>query len=132
MLGRTLLLALLAYPALAQPADFDAATLKLSPPPETDLININLGRISHGKVTLANATLADAIKFAYSLSSDAQLSGPDWLRTGPRFDIVGQAPPGTPRERLLLMLQKLLADRLHLRLHREQRQLSFAALIVAP
>jgi uncharacterized protein (TIGR03435 family) len=116
----------------AQPAEFEVATLKLSPPPEGDRININLGVALHGKVTLTNATLSDCIKFAYNLSSDVQLSGPDWVRMGPeRFDVVGQAPAGTPREQLLVMLQKLLAERLHLRMHPEQRTLSFVALVVA-
>jgi uncharacterized protein (TIGR03435 family) len=132
MLGRTALLAfLVVFPALAQQAEFDVATVKLSPPPEGDLININLGRATHGKVTLSNATLSDCIKFAYNLSSDAQLAGPDWIRSAPRFDIVAQAAPDTPRERLLPMLRKLLAERVNLRVHREQRQLSFAALVVA-
>src|SRR5262249_40603436 len=100
--------------------------------PEGNTININLGVALHGKVTLGNATLGDCIKFAYNLSSDAQFAGPDWIRVGPeRFDVAGQAPPDTPRDRLMLMLQNLLADRLHLPMHREQRQLSFAALTVA-
>jgi len=123
---------LVAFTAVAQLVEFDVATVKLSAPPEGDRININLGTATHGKVSLTNATLSDCIKFAYNLSSDAQLAGPDWIRSGPpRFDIVAQAAPDTPRERLMRMLQKLLADRLRLRLHREQRQLSFAALVVA-
>ena len=99
MLGRTAFLAFLGvFAALAQQSGFDVAAVKLSAPPEGDLININLGRATHGKVTLSNATLSDCIKFAYDLSSDAQISGPDWIRSGPpRFDIVAQAPPGTPR-----------------------------------
>lgn len=127
-----LLFAVFAVTGAAQQPEFDVATLKPWTPPEGDRININLGTALHGKVTLTNATLSDCIKFAYSLSSDAQLSGPDWIRAGPeRFDIVAQAPPDTPRERLFLMLQKLLADRLNLRMHREERQLSFVALVVA-
>ena len=126
------LLGLFVSTAAAQSPEFDVATLKLWTPPEGDRININLGTALHGKVTLTNATLSDCIKFAYNLSSDAQLSGPDWIRTGPeRFDVVAQAPPDTPRDRLFLMLQKLLADRLNLRMHREERQLSFVALVVA-
>ncbi|HLH44330.1 MAG TPA: hypothetical protein VKV74_15175 [Bryobacteraceae bacterium] len=37
--------------AYAQPA-FEIATLKRSPPPEGDLININLGNVRNGKLTL--------------------------------------------------------------------------------
>lgn len=126
----TTLLALFA--ATAQVPEFDVATVKLSVPPDGDRININLGRMLRGKLTVTNTTLSDCIKFAYNLSSDAQLVAPGWVRTGPqRFDIVAQAPPDTPQDRLLSMLQRLLADRLNLRVHREPRQLSFLALVIA-
>ncbi len=114
----------------AQTPEFDAATVKLSPLPEGDRIDINLGTIQHGRVTLRNATLADCVKFAYGISADAQLAGPDWIRTEPRFDIVAEAPADTSRERLLLMTQKLLADRLRLRVHREDREITYLALTV--
>ena len=72
MLGRTVFLAFLgAFAALAQQSEFDVATVKLSPPPEGDRININLGRTTHGKVTLSNATLSDCIKFSGPLHGSA-------------------------------------------------------------
>ncbi|MEP6963053.1 MAG: hypothetical protein ABI995_13320, partial [Acidobacteriota bacterium] len=48
---------------------FEVATLKLSPPPEGNLININLGTFRNGRFTMNNVTLNDAIKFAYELVS---------------------------------------------------------------
>jgi uncharacterized protein (TIGR03435 family) len=129
MISRTVLLLVLNALLNAQSSEFEVATVKLSPPPEGDHIYINLGRILHGKVTLTNATLSDCIKFAYDLSSDVQLAGPDWIRREPRFDIAAQAPPDTPRARLLLMMQRLLGDRLGLRLHREDRDLTYLALV---
>ncbi len=88
---------MIAYPHIAfaqtKPPEFDAATLKRSPPPPGDTININLGTARNGKVALTNATLSDCIKFAYSLASDAQLSGPDWINSGTmRYDVVAEAP----------------------------------------
>ncbi len=110
---------------------FDVATVKPSPPVIGDLYGINLGTIRNGKVTLANTTLSDCIRFAYGLVSDAQLSGPDWIKSKEvRFDIVAQAPPDTSRKQLLLMLQALLAERLKVALHHEQRDLPFLALVV--
>jgi len=110
---------------------FDVATIKQSPPPDGDLFSINLGTIRNGKVTLTNTTLSDCIRFAYGLVSEDQISGPDWIKFKEvRFDIVAQAPPDTPREQLLRMLQALLADRLKLVLHHEQRERSFLALVV--
>jgi len=116
---------------LASAQSFDVATLKSSPPPRTDAIDINIGTARNGRVTLTNATLSDCLKFAYGLVSDAQLSGPDWINSGVvRFDIDGRAPAGTSRDQLLLMLRTLLTERLKLVLHYEDRERSFLALVV--
>jgi len=126
-----LLVMLPAFPcAAADHPEFEVATVKRSPPPEGDLININLGSVRNGKVTFANASLTDCLKFAFDLASDAQISSPDWAKSKEvRFDIVAQPPAGTPAEQLPLMLQALLADRLKLMVHREPKELSFLALV---
>jgi uncharacterized protein (TIGR03435 family) len=112
-------------------AEFEVATVRTSPPPTGDLININVGTVRNGKVTFGNASLSDCLKFAYGIVSDEQIAGPDWIRSrAVRFDIVAQAAPGTEREQLQLMLQSLLVDRLKLALHHEQKELSFLALVV--
>jgi uncharacterized protein (TIGR03435 family) len=116
---------------LGQPKNaptFEVATLKLSPPPQTDLINIDLGTFRDGRLTLTNVTLNDAIKFAYDLSSDDQLIGLDWNRSV-RYDVVALAPASTPPDELHRMVQALLADRLHLVLRREQKTLRYMALV---
>jgi hypothetical protein len=51
---------------------FDVATVKMGGPVVNGLININTGRILNGVVTLANATLSDCLKFAYSLITAVQ------------------------------------------------------------
>jgi uncharacterized protein (TIGR03435 family) len=112
-------------------AEFEVATVKSSPPPTGDLININVGTVRNGKVTFGNASLSDCLKFAYGIVSDEQIAGPDWIKSrAVRFDIVAQAAPGTERDQLQPMLQSLLADRLKLALHHEQKELSFLALVV--
>lgn len=132
-LGRkTLLFAVIALATVGgygQP-QFDIATVKRSPETGTDRINIDLGNIRNGKLTLTNASLSDCLKFAYGLVSDSQLAGPDWIRSKfIRFDVVAQVPRDTPREQALLMLQTLLTDRLKLVLHHEQKEQSFLALV---
>ena len=117
----------------AQPqagARFEVATVRQSPPPEGYRININLGTFRDGVLTLSNVALSDAIKHAYGLVSDEQLSGPDWIRNDVRFDIVAQAPTNTPPEQLRRMTQSLLADRLHLLLRRDQKVLPHLALVM--
>ena len=111
---RALLLFCMAGGLFAQAPAFDAATLKTSPPSTTDLININLGRIVNGRLTLTNASLSDCLKFAYGIVAEAQLAGPDWIRSKAiRFDVVAEAPAETPRPQMLRMLQALLAERLN-------------------
>lgn len=127
---RLLPILLIPIGAICQPA-FDVASVK----PSTDggpLININLGNVNHGVVTLTNTTLSECIQYAYGLSSEDQISGPDWLRERRlRVDIVGKAPPETPMDQLLLMTQALLKERFQLALHREQRPLKHLELAVA-
>jgi len=111
--------------------EFVVATVKTSPPPEGDLIFINgLGTFRNGKLIFANASLSDLLKFAYNITSDSQLSGPDWIKSKDvRFDVVALAPADTPREQLALMLQTLLTERLKLVVHHEQKELRFLALV---
>ncbi|MES1260293.1 MAG: TIGR03435 family protein [Acidobacteriota bacterium] len=132
MSGRYLLLFLTGLlPAQTTPRlEFEVATVRSSLPPQGDLIHINLGTVRNGRVTFANASLSDCLKFAYGIVSSAQISGPDWITSkAVRFDIVAQAPAGVPREQLQKMLQTLLADRLKLVLHHEQKDLPFLALV---
>jgi uncharacterized protein (TIGR03435 family) len=130
---RHLMLGLVSLFAVAQtPArlEFEVATVKSAPPPSGDLININIGGFRNGRLTFENALLSDCLKFAWGIVSDEQIAGPDWIKSkAVRFDIVAQAAPGTPREQLELMLQVLLADRLKISTHHEQKELSFLALI---
>ena len=117
---------------MAQSPQFEVATLKLSPPATSDSININLGMIRNGRLTLTNANLRDCLKFAYGIVADAQLAGPEWIRSKAiRFDVDAKAPPETTRERMLLMLQALLAERLGVAVHHEQCELSYLALLQA-
>lgn len=114
--------------------EFDVASFKAAEPaPPGQPIAINLGAIGNGRVTLTNTTLSDCIKFAYGIVSDDQIIGPDWVKTRSdvRYAIIAQAPPDTPNDQLLLMLQSLLAERLKLVLHREQREMSFLALVIS-
>ena len=114
--------------AAAQTPAFEAATLKLSPPPKEDRIVINLGRWQTGRFTMANVTLSDMMKFAYSVVADDQLVLPDWNRQV-RFDVEATAPADTRMAELRVMLGALLNERLHLKLRREQRVLSYLALM---
>jgi uncharacterized protein (TIGR03435 family) len=117
---------------IARAQSFEVASVRVPLVVSGEPYDINLGTIQHDTVTLTNVSLADCIKFAYELSSDAQLSGPEWIKSKEsRYDIVAKTAPGTTRDQALQMMRALLAERFKLALHREQRVLSYYALVVA-
>ena len=129
-LALVLLCAPLEHAQPAAPIEFEVAVVKRSPPPTGDSFNINLGIARNGKLTMTNVTLADCVKYAYSIVSDELITGPAWARANDlRFDVVAQAPSGVGDPQLREMLQHLLADRLKLVLRREKKQLAFLALV---
>jgi uncharacterized protein (TIGR03435 family) len=112
--------------------NFEVASVRVPQVVSGQPYNIDLGTIQHDAVTLTNVSLADCIKFAYGLSSDFQLSGPEWITSKEfRYDIVAKTAPGTTRDQALQMMRALLAERFKLALHREQRALSYYALVIA-
>ena len=85
--------------------------------------------VSGQTLTMSNVTLNICLKMAYDLQ-DSQISGPDSINSD-RFDIVAKASgPIHSQDELKLMLQSLLTDRFHLKLHREERDLSIYALVI--
>src|ERR1051326_3662628 len=122
---------MLAAGAEGQPR-FDVASVKPSPPPPGDLLNINLGTASHGVVTLNNTTLSECIRYAWGLQGEEQIDGPGWIRDRQfRYDIVAKAPPATAPDRLLQVMQALLTERFRLAMHTEPKRIAHLELSVA-
>ena len=122
---KTSLLLALALTAGAQ--TFEVATVKLSPPPVGNLININLGSFRGGQLSFDNVTLNDLAKYAFELVSNDQLTGPAWINET-RFNILAQVSPSTRPAELHKMMQALLAERFKLETRREQKVLPHLAL----
>ncbi len=124
-MNRIWLLAILSALALAQtkPA-FEVASIKLATsnvtaPPSADL----------RQVRYTGFRLRDIFQDAYRVKR-YQISGPDWLETQ-RYDIVARLPEGATQDQIPEMLQTLLAERFHMKIHTEMRQDRVYALIVA-
>jgi uncharacterized protein (TIGR03435 family) len=121
---------ILVQPGHAQ--SFEVASVKVGAPiPVGENYNINLGTVSHGTLTLTNTTLADCLRFAYSLTSDSLIAGESWIKSKEyRYTIVAKAAASdTPRDEMLRMLQALLTERFKLEFHREPREMSYYALV---
>jgi uncharacterized protein (TIGR03435 family) len=115
--------------AWGQRPEFDVASLKPVVLDGADTYTANLGTYRNGVLAQTNTTLAECIRFAYEVTSDDFVSGPEWIKNkGVRFDILAKTAPDTPRSQALLMLRILLEDRFKLVLRKEPRVLSYYAL----
>lgn len=73
--------------------------------------------------------LRGLLMVAYRIKPEQIVGGPDWMNTD-RWDMNAKAEkPSTPDE-LHLMLQDLLAERFHLKFHREEKELPVYVLSV--
>ena len=86
-------------------------------------------QVEPGSLTMRNVTLTNAIRWAYGVQ-DFQVSGPAWIKED-RYDIAAKASDRADEERLRLMLQRLLSDRLKVAVHREERVMPYYILSIA-
>lgn len=131
-------------PAAAQTplarAEFDAATIKLSPPNSQmtppmrqlmanmhDLVPPGMMPRSPGRINIHEEPLLQIVALAWSVRL-RQISGPKWA-SEELFDVEGTFPKETSGEDVHKMLQTLLEDRFGLKLHRAQTNLKGYALL---
>ncbi|HLK61811.1 MAG TPA: TIGR03435 family protein [Bryobacteraceae bacterium] len=121
----------------AAPLSFEVATIKPSPP--IDPVAIASGKPLHAgmkidasRVDIGNFSIAALIAKAYDVKN-YQISGPDWLTalSAQRFDVMAKMPEGTNKDQVPEMLRSLLAERFKLTIHRETKEHSVYALVVA-
>ena len=104
---------------------FDVATVR---PNRTGKGGGNLAA-SPGMLSIRNLPLRTIIGAAYDIA-EYQISGPQWLAQE-RFDIMAKTDASvTGEDEMLPLLQPLLAERFHLAMHRDTRQLPAYVLTV--
>ena len=81
-----------------------------------------------GRLTFTNITVRGLIREAYGLKIYPPLRGPDPLSTD-RYDVIAKVPPDASKEQRMLMLQRLLAERFKLVVHRETKELPIYSLV---
>ena len=103
---------------------FEAASVKPSPAGSRiwPTLRGGPGTSDPGRIVYTNVTLSRVLERAYDVRT-YQVSGPDRL-TSDRYDISATIPAGAGKQQFERMLQSLLAQRFHLALHRETRQLA--------
>ena len=122
---RVMPLALLTWAAFAQ--TFEVASVKPSAHPVGPDYN-NQVTIGPSGFSGRNVTLKRLIMDAYGLQPH-QVSGPKWLGDN-EYDVEAKAYKPASKEELRLMLRPLLAQRFHLMVHRETKDLLVYELVV--
>ncbi|MEP7355473.1 MAG: TIGR03435 family protein [Acidobacteriota bacterium] len=94
------------------------------------LSGLNIGlKVEGTHVSIAQVSLSSMILMAYEVKQ-FQLVAPDWAGTQ-RWDISAVMPEGGTKEQVPAMLRALLAERFHLKVHREGKEESVYALVEA-
>lgn len=119
---------LLATATLAQQdLRFDVASIK---PHVQNYQGFSMNINSNGRFAARNYSVWNLIRMAFDLRDLQIAEAPAWIKSQ-GFDIQANPAGPVPRERTLLMLRSLLADRFHLTFHRVTRQQSGYALRIA-
>ena len=104
------------------PTEFDVANIRPSRPGEREDLKIQNGRIEGRAVNLR-----EMIAFAYNIEEE-WVRGEKWIESA-RFDVRAQSAPTNSDDTLRVMVQSLLAERFHLKVHKEQQPVEVYALI---
>jgi uncharacterized protein (TIGR03435 family) len=116
---------------------FEVATIKPAAPSPDGHTHINYP--PDDRFSAINVTLLNLMQWAYSMPEKQILDGPSWLGET-RFDIQAKADNGDQFRNLpssqgndikRQMVETLLADRFHLKLHQETRTLPAYDLVLA-
>lgn len=110
---------------------FEVVSVK---PTQGSPVNSGFRRASPGGLNATNITVRMLIEYAYDVRDDQISGGPAWLDSE-RFEVVGKPPEnpegGNGGQMVRLRTQTLLADRFHLVLHRDTKELPVLVLTVA-
>jgi uncharacterized protein (TIGR03435 family) len=107
---------------------FEVATIKPSKPE----MQGKGFRVNGRRFSTINTSASDLMTFAYGIHARQIIGGPAWLETE-KYDLAAQPDgEGQPNDKQWkIMVQKLLADRFQLAFHRDKKELSVYALVVA-
>jgi len=131
LFGRITLPILLACSSFAQAPprlEFEVASIRPSPPYSEQGGKASLGvHIDGAQVRFNSLTLREYLARAYGTKAP-MISGPDWTASE-TFDISATLPAGSTPAQIPEMLQTLLADRFHVKLHKEKKEFPVYALL---
>ena len=108
---------------------FDEVSIKPAQDCSLPTFSVQPGRYIHTCVPLSSL-----IMNAYAIQPSQLFGGPSWIRTS-RFDIEAKSSaadfPGPQHRLRRRMLESMLAERFHLKMHRETREVPVYELVIA-
>jgi uncharacterized protein (TIGR03435 family) len=111
---------------------FEVASIK----PQTEPLSSATARTAGPQVrpggvfNSSHVTVELLLTFAYDLRSYQIIGGPDWVRQD-MFQVAARAGNDAPPDQIKLMIGSLLEDRFKMVAHRERREMSVEALVLA-
>jgi uncharacterized protein (TIGR03435 family) len=81
-------------------------------------------------LTTVNYSLVGLMQFAYEITAEQIVGGPDWVRND-RFDVVAKIAADAKEDQTAHMLRALLEERFKLRLRNEKREMAILELALA-
>ena len=106
---------------------FEVASIKPSAPGASGPTFYNPTR---GRFAVSSITAKALIAYAYDVREFQISGGPGWIGSD-EYDIVAKPDGDVRGDRVLAMARALLAERFHLSLHRESKEMPVVALVVA-
>jgi len=131
-LGSLLLVTIVSVGAFGQNARlaFDVASIRPTAPNTQQIVLLFL---AGGGFRYTNTSLRSLIQTAYAVQDYQIVNGTNWMDSQ-KYDVEAKAAAGganVSRDQVLLMVQSLLADRFKLKVHRQTKESSIYALVVA-
>ena len=130
---KRIVFALLVFTNCAFGQSFEVASIRL----HKDRVQVVGTSVSGQRLNAEAISLDNLITYAYDLKSYQVLGVPGWADSKhldcDRYDLTAKAAADGPltQKQAKAMLQALLAERFHLRFHREMREMPVYALVVA-
>jgi uncharacterized protein (TIGR03435 family) len=118
-----------AFAGAQEVTSFEVASVKISAPDGRRTSGGGPGTSSPGQYHFMQATLQDLLAVAFQVQY-FQLVSKASLQGG-RFDVVAKVPVGATRDQFRTMMQNLLAERFHLKLHHETREFPAWEIVIA-
>ena len=106
---------------------FEVASIKASTEGADYTVNVGV-HIDGAQVNCTYLSLKDYVRIAYDVK-EYQVEAPDWMASE-RFDIKARFPQGVQRGQFREMLKSLLAERFHLKVHKDSKDFPVYALVV--